>query len=132
MIYCIDTNIIVDIFRGDKNLLQKLEEVTKQKNNFFTTYLNLAELFKGAYLSYKKEENLSLIENFIKNTGILNLNKAAVEIYGRKYFELKKLGKLTQEIDLLIASIILANEAFLVTKNKKHFEHILGLKIIEL
>ena len=131
MLYCIDTNLIVDIFRGDKNLLLKLEEVVKEKNHFCITFLNLAELFKGAYLSVKKEENTHLIEEFIKNIEILNLNKEACRIYGEKFAELKKQGKQTQEIDLLIGAIVISHNAFLITRNKKHFENISDLKVIE-
>jgi tRNA(fMet)-specific endonuclease VapC len=33
------------------------------------------------------------------------------------------------ESDLLIASIVLANKQVLITRNKKHFERISGLKV---
>ena len=132
MIYCIDTNVVVDIFRGDTTLLNKIENITKQKNNFFITILTLAELYKGAYLSARQEKNILLIKEFIKNIEILNFSKEASEIYGKKFSELQNLGKQTEEIDLLIGSIILANDANLITKNKNHFENISGLKITEL
>ena len=132
MIYCIDTNIIVDIFRGNKDLLNEIENITERKDNFSITVLNLAELFKGAYLSAKKEENLSLIEEFIKNVEILNFNKESSKIYGEIFSELQKKGKQSEEIDLLIASIVLAYDAYLITKNKKHFENISKLKIINI
>ena len=130
MIYCLDTNIVVDIFRGDKELLVKLEEAAKEKKQFCISFLTLAELFKGAYLSLRYEEARALIENFIKNIELLNLNKEACRIYGEKFSELKKLGKQTEEMDLLIAAVVLSFDAVLITKNKKHFENISNLKVI--
>ena len=129
MLYCFDTNIIIDIFRGDKELLSKLKE--DKKNQFCITSLSLAELFRGAYLSSKTEESIKLIEEFIKNIEILQLTNMACKVYGEKYFELKTHGKLTQDYDLLISSIVLAHNLPLITRNKKHFENISDLKIIE-
>jgi len=61
----------------------------------------------------------------------LGLENNAARVYGIKYSELKKTGKLTQDFDLMIASICIANNKVLVTNTKKHFENIKGLKIAE-
>ncbi len=45
--------------------------------------------------------------------------------------ELQKKGQKTQEIDLLIGSIVLANDFTLITKNKKDFQNISRIKLIE-
>ena len=52
MLYCLDTNVIIDIFRGDKELAYKIENVAKERNVFYITFLNLAELFKGAFVRF--------------------------------------------------------------------------------
>ena len=131
MIYCLDTNIIVDIFRGNKNFLSKIEESIKEKNQFCITILTLAELLKGAFLSNKKEESIIFVEDFIKNIEILSLDKESCKTYGEKFAELQKKGKKTEEIDLFIGSIVLTNGLTLITRNKKHFENISELKLVE-
>ncbi len=131
MIYCIDTNIIVDIFRGNENLLIKIENITKQENNFFITVLNLAELFKGAYLSEKQQDSLFVIKEFIENIETLEFTIEAAKLYGQNYAELKAKGKPTQEFDLIIASICIAHNAVLVTRNAKDFANIKELKVVQ-
>jgi tRNA(fMet)-specific endonuclease VapC len=42
---------------------------------------------------------------------------------------LKKKGKIIGDFDTLIASIAMTNNLILVTRNKKHYENIDGLKI---
>jgi predicted nucleic acid-binding protein len=42
---------------------------------------------------------------------------------------LKKRGKLINDADILIASIVKANNAVLVTNNDEHFSRIEGLKV---
>jgi len=50
-------------------------------------------------------------------------------IFGKIKARLKKEGKLVNDADLLIASIVIANNGVLVTNNTAHFERILGLKL---
>jgi len=52
-------------------------------------------------------------------------SKKAAEIYA----ELKKQGKLINDADILIASIVITNNAVLVTSNETHFKRIKGLKV---
>jgi tRNA(fMet)-specific endonuclease VapC len=47
------------------------------------------------------------------------------------YAQLRKEGKPIDDIDLLIAGIALENNLVLVTNNRKHFERIPQLEIID-
>lgn len=130
MDYCLDTNIIIDIFHGDAELkakIDKLEDVT-----ICVTPINLAELFKGAYCAQKKNEALELVEDFASNAKLLAFDETSCRIFGQKYAELASQGKQTQEPDLMIASITIANNITLITRNKKDFVNISGLKMINL
>lgn len=125
--YCLDSSTVVEYLRGDAKVKSRLDEVAHSK--IYITAITLCELFKGAYLSANTEENLSLINSLFDYFYILELEDNSAEIYGQKYSELKKIGKLTQDFDLLIAAICMANNVVLVTRNKKHFENIKGLKV---
>ena len=54
--YLLDTSIIVAMFRGDRNVSSKLNEVGKEC--CFITQIVVAELLFGAYRSKQVEENL--------------------------------------------------------------------------
>ena len=62
---------------------------------------------------------------------MIDFDANSCELYGKQYSQLKKIGKLTQDFDLLIAAICISNNKILITKNKKHFENIKGLKVEE-
>ncbi len=129
MKYCFDTNVIIDILRGDTALKSKLEGLTTQE--ICITPIILAELFKGAYVAERHKEALALVEDFCQNVELLDFNEAACKLFGQKYAELTKQGKQTQEADLMIASICMSNDVILVTKNQKDFVNIRGLKIAQ-
>lgn len=126
--YCLDTNIIIDFFRGDKGIINNLTRLSNKGANFFITYLTLCELYKGAFLHLKKEEKVIEIDNFASDQFILDFNINSCRIYGSLYYLLSKSGKMIPEPDIMIASIVKANNFILITRDKRHFEN-LGIKV---
>ena len=90
----------------------------------------IAELFFGAnnhptnskklLQYYYNLSNKLICYNFDKNCGI---------IYGDIKEKLNKIGKSIDDMDLLIASICIANDLILVTNNVKHFKNIPNLQV---
>ena len=126
MQYNFDTNIIISAFLGDKEAISLLE---KTNESYSITPIVAAELFKGAYLRNDKDKTEKIMK-FVSDAGLLPFSIEACRIFGEKYAKLKKQGKLTQDLDLFIASISIAHNSTLVTKNKKHFENIKGLDVV--
>ena len=127
--YCLDTNIVAFILRGDEKLKKKISLVDTESISITT--ITLCELFKGAYKSSRSKENVSLVHDILQNYELLSLNAKSSEIYGVDFNKLERIGKQTQVLDLMIASIAKSNNLILVTRNKKHFENIPDLKIEE-
>lgn len=121
--YCLDTNIIIEFLRGNNELIEKLNEV-QQSHKLFTTSITLCEVYKGAFLSTKKDSELPIIKEFIETLEIAELDKIACEEFGEESARLKKKGKMMGEFDLIIAAITKTNNLILVTRNKKDFEHV--------
>lgn len=126
--YCLDTNIIVDILRGDKVLGNKVDNLMAQGTEFSITPITLCELYRGAYAHVNKDDKLTEINTFIINFSLLDFDSDSCDNFGKLYLALKKLGKLVGEFDLIIASITMANDLILITRNKKDFENI-GVKL---
>ena len=127
--YCLDSNIIIEIFRGNLNLKEKIKNLQENGLGVFINPIILCELYKGAYLSNKKDLAFRFIEEFLKEVTLLDFDKESCSLYRELYSNLFKGGKMTQDKDLMIASICIANNFILITKNKKHFEHIPRLKV---
>ena len=127
--YSLDTNIIIDFLRGENGAVRKIEEL-KQTHILSITPIVLSELYKGAFLGARQEEIFSTVEQFSKSLVFLEYTEEACKIFGEKFAELKKIGKPTEESDLMIASICIAKDSILVTKNYKHFKDIKGLRLL--
>lgn len=127
--YCLDTDVIIDLFRGDKVIKDKFEYLCGLNAGFSMTPVTLCELYKGAFKAEKKEEALELIEAFFKSVDFLEFKKESCKTFGRLLNESAKKGRLVPEADLMIASLAITNNKLLVTRNIKHFKDIAGLKI---
>ena len=126
---CLDTDFLIDFLRNKK------EEVEFIKKNEFdkelaTTYINLFELYYGAYKSDKSAKNLELIKTLVRRINLLNLSENSVEKAGEISAFLEKEGSSVDFRDVLIGSISLVNGYALKTNNAKHFSKIKGLTVL--
>ncbi len=124
--YCIDTNIIVNFLRGDKSTINKFREINN--NDIFITPLTLCELFRGAFFSSSPEIKVGLIKDLTDSFNLLEFGEKVCIEYGKEYAKLSKIGKITENIDIMIGCFAKVNNLILVTRNKKHFEN-LGIKV---
>jgi tRNA(fMet)-specific endonuclease VapC len=130
MQYCLDTNIAVDFFRNDSCIVQRMQELEEQNVRFVITPITLSELWRGAYLAPRSEAPIKLVEDLLQRVELLGFTGEACKVYGERFAELKKKGKQTQDFDLMIASISIAHNMVLVTRNEKDFKNIKGLKYV--
>ena len=122
MKYILDTDILIYFLKGHQSIVEKVSVVSR--SNLSTTIINHAELLYGAYNSTKKEQNLKKIQEFLKEIKVLEFTSTASLLFAEHKAQLKKQGAILADMDLMIASIVLANDGILITNNVKHFEKI--------
>jgi tRNA(fMet)-specific endonuclease VapC len=119
----IDSDILIYFLKGQQEIVDKLS--AHPIENIFTTRINVTELLYGAFNSAKVAQNMAKISAFLANFHILEFDEKASMTFAR----LKKNGDLIADMDLMIASIAVANKFSLVTNNHKHFDRIEGLLV---
>jgi len=124
--YLLDTSICVYLFRGNRDIAQRLNKLGFER--CFICDVVLAELRYGAYNSNFAEDNLKMIDDFIKEVRVLPFADS-IDVYAKEKVRLKKAGKLIEDFDLLIGCAAKAAKLTMVTNNTKHFSHIEGLAI---
>ncbi len=108
MVVVLDTSVLIDIFRGNK---KTLEELKKYKEEIFAiTSITLFELWQGKL----KEVEKFVLDNLPKYP----FDEKSAKLAGIILKELKEIGKIPEIQDLLIASICIANNSKLITKDK--------------
>src|SRR3989338_7592955 len=100
---CLDTDVLVNFLRGKEN---EKEYIKRRESSVVlaTTFLNLFELYWGAYKS-KRAQNIVKVEELYHRLRILNLSKEAVRKAGETLAALEVRGEAIEFRDLLIGCI---------------------------
>jgi len=127
---CLDTDFLVNFLRNNEEEIEfiKKNEVNK---DLATTYVNLFELYYGAYKSNKKNINLKAISVLLSRINILNFSNESVQKAGEILAKLEREGKSIEFRDIFIGTIALVNNYSIKTNNTKHFNRIEGLNILD-
>jgi len=125
--YILDTDTCVFWLKGNHYTEKKIEE--QGIENIFVTIITACELYFGAYNSQKKDNNMLVLDDLFSMIGIIQTTSEVAKIFGETKTRLKRLGKLINDADLLIASIVVANNGVLVTNNTAHFERVPDLNL---
>ncbi len=128
--YILDSDILIYFLKGEKEIIEKI--ISMPKDDLYITIINYTELLYGIYNSNKITQNREKILPFLDNFKILQFDKNSSEIFAKLKAKLKKQGNIIADMDLMIASITIANKATLFTNNLKHFKRIEELEILEL
>ena len=121
-----DTSILIDFFRKTDKANSVLINLFDQEYDFTISSITFYEIYSGTATN-----QLSFWRNLLQKTKVLvfddNVAQAAIDINN----ELKRKLKQIEMADLFIAATAIANKLPFATLNKKHFERIDGLVIID-
>ena len=128
MKYLLDTCICVYLIkRQHPEILTKLLKTGFDKLCLST--ITIAELEFGISNSNRQEESRVALFEFVLPFKILDFTYTAASFYGKIRKELKDKAKPISDMDMLIASIAMANDLILVSNNEKEFKRVTGLKL---
>jgi tRNA(fMet)-specific endonuclease VapC len=122
----LDTDVCIEILRGNKKVIEK----RKQYNEIICiSFMTAAELFYGAEKSNNKENNYSLVEEFLLTVEIIESDIEIMKRFGEIKARLFKMNEIITDADLLIGSTALEKCEKLITGNIEHFKRIENLRI---
>jgi predicted nucleic acid-binding protein len=99
-------------------------------DNLSISFINLSELYYGAYKSERQKENLEAIQKMLERINIIDSSDEVCRLFGGLKAKLGKDGKIIDDADLFIAACAIEHELIFVTNNEKHFSRVAGLKLV--
>ena len=120
MQYLLDTNIIIYWLNGNLDLEKRI--IQSGFDNLAISFINLCELYYGAYKSSKIEKNIKTIENLKFQIKVLHSNNAIAETFGRLKAISIDNGKSIDGADLIIASFAITYNLTLITPTFSPFD----------
>ena len=122
--YLLDSNIIIDLFRGDIATIEKLQKVKK----VYVPVIVLGELYYGANKSNRTKQRTLEVESLERKVIILDCTNKTAKLYGEIKDQLRQKGAMIPENDIWIAAISKENKIKLATRDN-HFDRVEGLDI---
>lgn len=134
--HILDTDTLTHLYAGHPGVIRHLKALADAE--VATTIITEVELLRGRidYLLkasdgadlLKAQERLRRTEELLEQIGILDVDEKAIAQFERfrVHRSFRKIGRL----DLLIASIALAHNATLVTRNVRHFRQFPKLFVV--
>ena len=121
----VDTSVLIELFRKTDKDNALLVSLVKQGYGYCISAVTEYEIYRGAFL-----EQMTYWDNLLKKVQVLPFDKATARIAVDINVELKRKRKQIAVPDLFIAATAIQYNFRLATLNKKHFERIEELTLI--
>lgn len=123
----LDSDICIAFLNGRDRKLER--RMLDEADDLVLCSVVKAELWSGAEASARVAANHERLGAFFDTFDSLPFDDAAVRHYARVRAGLRREGKPIGPNDLLIASIALANDLTLITRNQREFVRVPGLAL---
>ena len=127
MRYLLDTDIAVSWLRGVEPAKERVRAAAQE--GLGISYITLAELYEGVYLSSDRQASERQLEALLFGLDFVHLDLETAAIFGRERARLRRSGNIIPDLDILIASSALRHHVTLLTNNRRDFERFEGLTI---
>ena len=121
----VDTSIFIDYFRKENKRKTKLYILRQEGYELVTSSICYFEYMSGS-------KNKSFDKLLFENIEVIAFDKNQAYIASQIFKDLKKRNTLIEFRDILISSCAISEDINLATLNKKHFERINDLIILEI
>ena len=125
-IVLVDTSLLIDLFRKTDKNNSALIALVRQDYTYCISAITEYEIYTGAALG-----QLEFWDNFLQKTAVLPFDKAVAKVAVDLNGDLKRKRKQISIPDLFIAATAISNNLPLATLNRKHFDRIERLNIVE-
>jgi tRNA(fMet)-specific endonuclease VapC len=125
-IVLVDTSILIDLFRKTDKDNALLVSLVKEGYDYCISAVTEYEIYRGALLG-----QATYWDNLLQKVQVLPFDKATARIAVDLNFELNRKRKQIAIPDLFIAATAILHNLPLATLNRKHFDRIDSLTVIE-
>jgi tRNA(fMet)-specific endonuclease VapC len=106
--YLLDTNAAADAIFRRRGVPERMKAARAVGHDIGVGIPVLGELYAGAEFRASRDHNLDILRRSVKLFRLWPFTPEAAQVYGHLYAELRRKGRLIQQVDLQVAAIALA------------------------
>jgi tRNA(fMet)-specific endonuclease VapC len=119
-----DSDVLIDFLRGQGEGAQRVALELKS-GSFATTAITAFEIRSGAHSARQRKA----VDTLLAAMTILPFRAEEAQVAADIHKELGGQGQSIGMADHMIAAVCISNDGILLTRNRKHFERVKGLKL---
>jgi tRNA(fMet)-specific endonuclease VapC len=127
-VFALDTNTVIDFFRGRGRVAERLLAV--RPSEIALPAVSAYEAWVGVLGSRSAERRAIQYQEFLAAIEVLPFDAATARTAAEIRLALQRRGETIGPMDTLIAATALANGATLVTRNLREFSRVPDLRIV--
>lgn len=128
--YFIETSAVVGYLRQDTSAVDMVDSLHGELSS---SYIVLSELYEGVNRSKNAKREEEGVLNFFSGMNIVyGVDLEIARQFGEIRADLRKKGRMIEDIDIFLAATCAVSGLVMVTLNKKHFERVKDLKIFSI
>lgn len=128
MAFLLDTNVWIDLERGDEpNVIERAHQC--QSSNLYLSTIVLGEIEAGIQRSSRAHYAREAYDILLRSRPLVGVDSACATVYGRLRAHLLDRGQTIGANDLWIAAQSICHDLTLVTANVKEFSRVPDLEI---
>lgn len=130
MKYMLDTNTLIYLIKHRPPEVAQRVNALAEDERLCMSFFTFAELLKGAAGSVRRDEVLRRLDSLVSQVPVVyGASRGLCEHYALQVTRLKSAGTPIGANDLWIACHALAEDATLVTNNRREFARVAGLRL---
>ncbi|MHB8395774.1 MAG: type II toxin-antitoxin system VapC family toxin [Thermoplasmataceae archaeon] len=125
----IDTNILIDLVKGNPSVKKILREHSNESASI--TVINRYEFLRGIYTSVSRTDRREVLLEFLDQFKVYGLTSKTAGLCAEIYSKLRENGSLLNELNIIILGICAENRESIITSDKDFLKagEISGVKV---
>ncbi len=129
MFYLLDADWVIDALVGRRRAADVLTELSPQ--GIAISWATVGEIYEGAFGYPDPPAHLNTLREFLRPLHFLNLNDPIMERFAQIRSTLRRQGQIISDFDILLGATALHYDLTVLTRNTRHFNRILDLKLYQ-
>ena len=127
--YLLDANAAADAMFRRRGVPERVKAARAAGHDIGIGIPVLGELYAGFEFSASRDHNLEILRRSVTLFRLWPFTPEAAKVYGRLYAELRRRGRIIQQVDLQIAAIALSFDLCTVVTEDSDFKAVPGLPV---
>jgi len=124
----LDTDILVDFFQGRSDVVRIVNGLT-DRGDAAISAVTLGEVLEGILFGRDPSSAEDRFGQWLQVVTVLPVDEAVARHFAQIRGDLRRVGMLIPDADLLIAATALHHDLTLVTRNRRHFARVPGIRL---